>query len=133
MRNNKLSVAVHIVCAIEKFSKMGLEVNSNFLAGSVNTNPAAIRRAVSTLSKANIIYTDNGYHVIDFETLSLYDIQKAVDPEGHLLYAHTNGNELCPVGSKIEGTMTDIYSRLQANVEDQMKSQMLSDIIKNFE
>ncbi len=133
MRNNKLSVAVHILCAIEKFSKMGMEVNSNLLAGSVNTNPAAIRRAVAVLSKANMIYTDNGYHVIDFANISLFDVQKAVDPDGHLLYAHTNGNEQCPVGSKIEGTMTNIYSSLQASIEEQMKTEMLSDIIKDFE
>lgn len=132
MRNNKLSVAVHIICAIEKFSKLGYEVNSNFLAGSVNTNPAAIRRSVSNLTKANIIYTDNGYHVINFDKLSLYDVQKAIDPDGQVLYAHTNGNEQCPVGSKIEGTMTSIYDELQKTIEADMKKKKLSEIIKDF-
>ncbi|WOO87885.1 hypothetical protein RZE82_02870 [Mollicutes bacterium LVI A0039] len=51
MRNNELSVAVHIICLIEKFTKLGYEVNSSFIAGSVNTNPAAIRRIVRLLSK----------------------------------------------------------------------------------
>ncbi len=133
MRNNKLSVAVHIICAIEKFSKVGLEVNSTFLAKSVNTNPAAIRRAVSMLSKANIIYTDNGYHVIEFNKLSLYDVQKAVDPNGHLLYAHCNGNVACPIGREIENTMSKIYDSLQHKIEEEMKKQMLSVIINNFE
>lgn len=132
MRNNKLSVAVHIICAIEKFSKLGYEVNSNFLANSINTNPAAVRRSVAALSKANIIYTENGYHIIDFDQLTLYDVQKAVDREGHLLYAHANANQQCPVGSKIEATMTTIYDSMQASIEEQMKAQLLSKIIKNF-
>lgn len=133
MRNNKLSVAVHIICVIEKFSKLGMEVNSSLLAASVNTNPAVIRRAVAVLAKAGIIYTDNGYHVIGFEQLSLYDVQKAIDPSGQLLYAHTNSSAQCPIGSKIEHTMSLVYDSLLATIEDQMKNQMLTDILKNFE
>lgn len=133
MRNNKLSVAIHIICAIEKFSKLGYEVNSTFLASSVNTNPATIRRSVSSLVAANIIYTANGYHVIEFDKLSLYDVQNAVDPTGRLLYAHSSGNPECPVGSKIEGTMNGVYDSLQLQVDEQMKTIMLHDIIKAFE
>lgn len=132
MRNNKLSVAVHIICAIEKFSNLGYKVNSNLLASSVNTNPAAIRRTVAILSNAGIIYNDKGYHIINFNDLTLYDVQKAVDPEGKMLYAHTNGNVECPVGSKIENTMTDIYDKIQKSVEDKMKEEKLSNIILNF-
>ncbi len=132
MRNNKLSVAVHLICAIEKFSNQGYDVTSKFLANSVNTNPAAIRRTISTLVKAGIIETDKGYHIVNFHELNVYDVQKAVDPEGKILYAHTNSHEKCPVGSKIERTMNDVFQQFQHNVENDMKSKKLSDIIKAF-
>ncbi len=132
MRNNRLAVAVHIICAIEKFTKEGHIVNSNFLAKSVNTNPAAIRRTIAILAKAKIIYVKKGYHVKGFEQLSLYDVQKAVDPKVQMLYAHANANKECPIGSKIENTMNMIYNELQIQIEKEMKQQMLSEIIKEF-
>lgn len=132
MNNTKLSMATHIICAIEKFSKSGYDVNSNFLAVSVNTNPASIRRAIGPFLRADIIYTDNGYHINNFKQLSMYDLYKVIEPNHSFLKSHPNGNPNCPVGSKIEPVMTEVYSSFQTAIEQEMKTVKLTEVIENF-
>ncbi len=132
MNNTKLSTATHIICAIEKFSKSGYDVNSNFLAVSVNANPASIRRAVSPFLRAGIIYTNNGYHINNFAELTILDLYKVIEPDHSFLKSHPNGNPNCPVGSKIEPVMTEVYSTFQTAIEQEMKNVKLKEIIENF-
>ncbi len=132
MNNTKLSFAVHIICVIEKFSKNGYNVNSNFLAVSVNTNPASIRRAVAPLVHGGIVYTDNGYRVKDFEHLTILDLYKAIEHNHHFLKSHPNGNPNCPVGSKVEPVMTDMFSQFQLAIEQEMSKVKLIEVIENF-
>ncbi|MFV0556629.1 MAG: Rrf2 family transcriptional regulator [Lactovum sp.] len=132
MRNNKLSVAVHIICLIEKLSASGHVVISDFIAGSVNINPASVRRIIPVLTKSEIIYKSNGYQISHFKKLTLYDVLKSVDYDNHLFYPHTNSNLQCPVGSEIEGKMLKIYSGLEKNLDNELKEIKLSEIIQSF-
>ncbi len=132
MRNNKLSIAIHILIAINKFSEIAYPITSDFLASSCNTNPAVIRRIISQLKKSGLVASKRGYVVNDFEQLTMYDVKMAVDPDTRLLYSHKDCNEKCPIGSGIEETMTGVYNDLQASLNCELQQIKLIDIQKKI-
>ena len=57
--SSRFTVALHIFTCVDVF-KDQYKVTSDFLAGSINTNPVIIRKILSQLSKANLITVARG-------------------------------------------------------------------------
>ncbi len=56
---SRLTMAAHMVCAIDYFSD-SRPVTSTFLAGSLGTSPVMVRTIMSMLKKAGIIVSSKG-------------------------------------------------------------------------
>ena len=134
MYSSKLSVSIHILSVI---ALMEVEpITSDYIASSINTNPALVRRLMSRLKKAQLITTSTKLGVTGLarkaEDISLLDVFLAVEDQRDLFSIHGNTNLNCPVGAKIEGTLKNLYDNIQAATEEKLSAISLADITKEF-
>jgi DNA-binding IscR family transcriptional regulator len=134
MYSTKLSVSIHILSVI---SLMDVEpITSEYIASSINTNPALVRRLMSRLKKAKLIKTSTKLGVTGLarkeEDISLLDVFLAVEDHRDLFSIHGDTNPNCPVGAKIEGTLKNFYSNIQSATEEKLSALTLADITKDF-
>ena len=62
MINSRFAVAIHILALVAAGPRE--QVTSEFIAGSVNTNPVVIRRISGMLRKAGLINLTSGRQVL---------------------------------------------------------------------
>lgn len=131
--SSRFSVAVHIL------SILSMEKNklctSEWIAGSVNTNPVIIRRVTGMLKKAGLVNVKSGsggaYLLKPIEDITLLEIYKAVDvvEEGQLFQMHENPNPKCPIGANIQFVLEIILLKAQGAMEDVLKNVTMKDIV----
>ena len=132
--SSRFSVAVHILVLLECGKN---EIfTSEFIAGSVNTNPVVIIRIMGKLKEAGLIDVKSGTggaHLLKApEEISLYDVYKAgeVVSDGELFSIHENTNENCPVGAKIQVVREIFLLKAQEAMEMVLKEVSIKDILE---
>ena len=79
--SSRFAVGIHILALIE-LNKEGV-TSSEFLASSVNTNPAVIRKLMGMLKKAGLIEVHPGIAgaklAKELSEITLFDVYKAVN------------------------------------------------------
>ncbi len=134
MYSTKLSVSIHILSVIALMEVQ--PITSEYIASSINTNPALVRRLMSRLKRAKLIKTSTKLGVTGLamkaEDISLLDIFLAVEDHRDLFSIHGNTNPNCPVGAKIEGTLKKLYDNIQTATEEKLSAITLADITKEF-
>lgn len=132
MVNSRFAVAIHILSLIATTSDKAL-LTSDFIAGSVNTNPVVVRRISSLLKKAGLISSRKGISGYELtkqpEDISLYDIYRAVQEPEELFAIHQAPNPACSVGRQIGTTLTDVFGSVQQAMENELRSQTLQSIL----
>ena len=131
--SSRFTVALHIFTCVDVF-KDEYKVTSDFLAGSINTNPVIIRKILSQLKNAGLIKVARGTGGIevtrDLSDITFYDVYKAVDcVEGDLFHFHENPNTKCPVGRNIHFVLDDRLRDVQNAMENKLKEIKLSDVV----
>lgn len=135
--SSRFSVGVHILSLIE-FNKDGIN-SSEFLAGSVNTNPAVIRKIMGMLKKAGLIEVRPGIAgaklARNLSDITLLDVYKAVNAvqEKELFNIHENPNPACPVGRNIQDTIIPILSTAQLALEKVLGSVTIENVVKDIQ
>lgn len=131
MYSTKYAVSIHILSLIA--SKKGKSITSDYIAESVNTNPALVRRLMSGLKKAGLIQTQTKIGVTGLmknpEEISLLEIFKAVEDRQDLFAIHSDTNTACPVGAKIGCVLEHVNEKIQSSFEEELGSLHLSNIL----
>lgn len=131
MYSTKYAVSIHILSLIA--FKKGESITSDYIAGSVNTNPGLVRRLMSDLKKAGLIQTQTKIGVTGLlkspEEISLLEIFKAVENRQDLFAIHSDTNTTCPVGANIGCVLEHINGKIQLEFEAVLVSLHLSDIL----
>ncbi|UTR13219.1 Rrf2 family transcriptional regulator [Salipaludibacillus sp. LMS25] len=134
MINTRLSVAIHILALIA--TQQGKALSSDFIAGSVNTNPVVVRRLSSLLKKAGILTSKPGQPgaklIKEPENISLLDVYKAVQTHDDLFSIHEKPNPRCDIGSRIQVTLDTTFVRVQQAMEQELANQTLGDILNDL-
>ncbi|UJW56364.1 Rrf2 family transcriptional regulator [Bacillus sp. A116_S68] len=134
MINTRLSVAIHILALIT--TQHERPMSSDFIAGSVNTNPVVVRRLSSLLRKADILKSRPGQPGAKLtrapENITLLDVYKAVQTQDELFAIHNKPNPNCDVGSHIQATLDKTFDRVQQAMEQGLANQTLADVIKEL-
>jgi DNA-binding IscR family transcriptional regulator len=120
--SSRFAVAVHILSllAVSPTSHN----TSEWIAGSVNTNPVIIRRVLGKLKKAGLVNvragTGGAYLIKELRDITLFDIYQAVEVvrEEKLFHLHEQPNPKCPVGANIQGVLQLVLLRAQFAMED---------------
>lgn len=136
MISSRFSVAIHIFSLIEMHAG---KVTSEYIAGSVNTNPVVIRRIMSMLSKAKLIESRPGVHGIKLlrpiAEISFLDVFRAVElPEEHELFnVHQNTNIDCLAGRNIQSALEAPLKKLQSEMEQGLAQIKLDQIVTSIQ
>ncbi|MFP5107558.1 Rrf2 family transcriptional regulator [Neobacillus sp. C211] len=134
--SSRFSVGIHILTLLEVNKG---EVNSSeFIAGSVNTNPAVIRKIMGMLKKAGLVNVRPGIAGAELaknlSTITLLDVYKAVNvvQEKELFSIHENPNPNCPVGRNIQNTIGPLFSIAEAALEKALGNVTIEDVVRDI-
>ena len=131
--SSRFTVALHIFTCVEVF-KDEYKVTSDFLAGSINTNPVIIRKILTQLKNAGLIEVAKGTGGITITkpltAITFYDVYEAIEPveNGDLFRFHENPNPECPVGRNIHALRDRKLQAIQSAMEDEMKRYTVEDL-----
>jgi len=134
--SSRFSVAIHIISILQIYGNP--MPTSEYIAGSVNTNPVVIRRILGMLKQAGIVDMKRGtggaYLVKGVEDITMLDVYKAVGSveDGQLFQIHENPNPMCPVGANIQGVVNVALISAQDAMEGVLQKITLADITKNL-
>ena len=132
---SRFTVALHIFTCVEVF-KEDYKVTSDFLAGSINTNPVIIRKILTQLKNADLIDVARGTGGITvnrpLSKITFYDVYQAIEPveNGDLFHFHDSPNPECPVGRNIHTLLDGKLKAVQGAMEDELKKHTLEDLKK---
>lgn len=134
MYSTKYSVSIHILSMIAL--KKEKAITSDYIAHSVNTNPALVRRLMSSLKRAGLIKSQTRIGVVGLgknsDEISLLEVFRAVEKEQRLFAIHTDTNDDCPIGARIGDVLEHISDGVQDKFEKKLDSILLSDILENL-
>lgn len=134
--STRFSVAVHILSILQLYGDP--MPTSEYIAGSVNTNPVVIRRILGMLKQAGIVDMKRGaggtYLLKKAEDITLLEVYKAVDSveEGQLFQVHENPNFKCPIGANIQNAIEGTLLKAQEAMEGVLQQATLADITYNL-
>lgn len=136
--SSRFTIALHIFTCADVF-KDQYKVTSNFLAGSINTNPVIIRKILTQLKKAGLITVARGTGGISptrpLSDITFYDVYQAIGPveNGDLFHFHESPNPECPVGRNIHGLLDGKLKAIQGAMETEMKKYTIEDLHEGIE
>ena len=128
--SSRFTIALHIFACAEVF-KDEYRITSDFLAGSINTNPVIIRKILTKLKSAGLITVARGTGGIEvtkpLKEITFYDVYVAIEPleDNELFNFHKNPNKECPVGKNIHKLLDSKLETIQKAMEDEMKKYTL--------
>ncbi len=135
--SSRFTVGVHMLTllAIDRNSRC----TSEWIAGSVNTNPVVIRRITGMLKRAGLVDVQAGKGgtslARDLDEITLLDVYKAVEvvEEGHLFSFHENPNVECPVGANIQSVLEIILIQAQEAMEHVLANVTVQQLVTSLQ
>lgn len=134
--SSRFAVGIHILALIE-INKEGVST-SEYLAGSVNTNPVVIRKIIGMLKNAGLVKVRPGIAGAELARnlteITLLDVYKAVNVvhEKELFSIHENPNPECPVGRNIQSTIVPLFTFAQTALEKALGNVTIEDVVKDI-
>ena len=131
--SSRFTIAIHIFACVDTFGSE-MKITSDFLAGSINTNPVIIRKLLSQLKDAGLIEVKRGPGGIDItrplEDITFLDIYKAVECIEYekLFHFHENPNPNCPVGRNVHAVLDNKLDNIQTAMENELAKITLSQL-----
>jgi DNA-binding IscR family transcriptional regulator len=134
--STRFSVGIHILSLLE-INKEGVNT-SEFIAKSVNTNPALIRKITGMLRNAGLVNVRPGIAgatlAKELSDITLLDVYQAVNvvQDKELFGIHDNPNPACPVGRNIQDAIEPIFSIAELALEKALGVVTIEDIVKDI-
>src|SRR4051812_38573009 len=121
--NTRFAVAVHVLTLLEQ--SQGEPVTSEYLAGSVNTNPSLIRRLLSQLARAGLTTSQMGSGggallAKPADAITLLDVYQAVDENREVIPMHAAPNLKCPVGRNIQAVLETRFDAAERALQQEL-------------
>jgi len=122
-RSSRFTVAVHVLTLLA--SEEGRALTSDYIAGSVNTNPVVIRRVLSVLSSAGLVRTTEGVGggtvlARAAGEITLAEVYRAVEQGDMFAFPPSDPNPLCPVGRRVQAVLEKYLDEFQTVLEQAM-------------
>lgn len=130
--SSRFTMAIHMFTCIDTFSDQ--KMTSDFMAGSIGTNPVIIRKILQQLKAAGLVEVSRGTGGVTItrplEQITFLDIYKAVEcaPEEQLFHFHENPNPNCPVGKNIHCVLDNRLLEVQKAMEEKLSQITLADV-----
>ncbi|MGO8759389.1 MAG: Rrf2 family transcriptional regulator [Terracidiphilus sp.] len=134
--STRFTVALHILTLLA--SSPGEPLTSEFIAGSVNTNPVVVRRLLGVLRKAGIVSSrpgnTGGWELnANPARLTLANVRSAVN-EGSPFSMHSQPpNPRCPVGRNIQQALGQVYDRAEHAMEKELSHTTIAALLRSVQ
>jgi len=122
---SSFSVCMHILTLLAHCK--GEYLSSDFIAGSINMNPAMVRREIMKLRRHGIVESKEGKSggtrlSRSPAKISLNEVFQALkEPDTHIFMKYKNKpNQNCPVGKQIDSKLENLFSMIDIKVEDEL-------------
>ncbi len=131
--SSRFTVAVHILTLLAY--EEGRALTSDYIAGSVNTNPVVIRRLLAMLGKAGLVSATEGSGggsslARPADRITLAEVHAAVEPGSLFAETRSDPNPLCPVGRCVQSVLKQCMEQFQAVLAKQMEKVTVADVLK---
>lgn len=135
MQNSRFAVAIHTLLMLA--TSKGGPTSSDYIAGSVGTNPVLIRRLMGDLRNAGLVDSRagaTGGFVLarPAERIGLDEIYQAVEAEA-LFARHAKANPKCPIGRAVGPLLDRVLGEAEAAMVLNLKRTSLGDLIHSQE
>ncbi len=132
MVNCQFTVAIHVLCLLA--AQHSQPLTSEFIAGSVNTNPVVIRRILAVFRKAGLVKSQPGVTggwklLVKPELITLGKLYQLVRPGTVFAMHRRKPNPLCPVGRSIQQGLGSHYQKAQAAMEAELAKSSIADVL----
>ena len=112
MNNTRFATAIHIMTLLAKSPQEWL--TSEWMAGSININPAVVRKEISVLREAGLITSRQGKEggsqlSRNADSITISEIYSAVKNSEVLGKKNNNPNPVCSVGREINNHLNDLF------------------------
>jgi Rrf2 family protein len=130
--STRFTVALHVLTLLA--SKPGEALTSEYIAGSINTNPVFVRRLMAALRTKGWVLSQPGHGggwelTADPERLTLADVRRAIN-EGSPFAMHSQPpNPACPIGRHIQGALGGLYDRAERVMEDDLSRTTIASLL----
>ena len=132
---NRFSIAVHILSLLGALRDA--EHTSEWMAGSIGVNPVVVRNVTGMLRRAGLVRTQQGVAgtrlARPLSEVSLLDVYRAVEEEGSIFSVHPRPNPRCPVGARIQGTLSEVFGEAQGALERKLAGISLEAVVRKLE
>ncbi|GAC1363353.1 MAG: Rrf2 family transcriptional regulator [Herpetosiphon sp.] len=130
--SSRFTVAIHILTLLAQQTDEPL--TSEWIAGSVNTNPVVIRRALAALRAAHFVSSQGGNGggwrlAGNPATISLLDVYHAVEAESLFPLHHRPPNPNCAVGRHIQGALSTTFVAVAQRMEEELARTSVADVL----
>lgn len=128
---------MHILTLLAS-KRSGEALTSEYIAGSVNTNPVVARRVLGLLRNLGLVSSQpgtGGGWILgkDPDAISLLDVRRAVN-EGSPFAMHSQPpNPACPVGKHIQSVLNGIYGQAESAMEGELAQTSIRKLLKSVE
>ena len=134
MDNIQFATATHILTLLTVSDDI---VPSAYLAGSININPAMVRKSLSILRAHGLVETKEGKGggatlAKPADKILLSDIYRAIN-NTPLLGKANKPNPDCPVGKEINNHLLELYAEADNVMINKLSTITLADFCKKFE
>jgi Rrf2 family protein len=137
-RNSQFAIALHILTLLAQAD--GEALTSEYMAGSVNTNPVFIRRVLGKLARGGLTTSQpgigGGWQLLRSpECITLLDAYCAVEDDRLLPLHHSSPNAQCPVGRNIQRSLIQYFGEAEQafarTLAQHTVAQLLQDVIQD--
>jgi len=134
--NGRFPIALHILTLLSKTENELM--SSDYIAGSININPALARKEISNLRNLGLISSkegkSGGYVLAKPATqITLADVYQAVKNQPVLGVAKNTPNPDCLVGKQINKKLDELYDDLDKTLLKKLSSITIEDFANKFE
>jgi len=134
--STRFTVALHILTLLA--SEPGKALTSEYIAGSVNTNPVVVRRLMGALRKIGWVSSQPGNGggwelTANPDKLTLADVRRAVN-EGSPFSMHNQPpNPACPIGKNIQGALESLYDGAERAMEEELSRTTITSLLSSVQ
>ncbi len=135
MTSSRFAVAVHILALLQEGG--GTPVTSEFVAGSVNTNPAVVRRILSMLAEAGLTTSRLGAGggallARPASDITLLDVFQAVEDCEIFAMHHGEPSRQCPVGRNIQTVLEEATGAAQRALHAELADRTVAGVLQQI-
>ena len=133
--SSRFTVAIHVLTLLAHGAEGDEPLTSEYIAGSVSTNPVVIRRILALLRKARLVRSRSGpgggwQLVVPPRAITLRDVFRAVEAEALFPLHASTPNPRCPVGRTIQAALRAPYDEARLAVERNLERTTIADLLQ---